>query len=412
LSNEVMSPEEIEKLLNGTGGDDAAAEDTSSAPAAGDETLAVDDYLTKNEQDILGEVGNICMGTSATTMSTLLTKKVVITTPSISIHTVDSLSEEYPAPIVVADVSYIKGLTGDNLLILKEYDVALITAVLLGEDPNEIDPNNVELNEIHLSAIGEVMNQMIGSSATSLADLLNREVDISTPIIKKLNIQDDRISDNFEIEDDMLVKINFVMEIEGLLVSEIMQLLPYNFAKTMAKTVMDEIGGGAEEPAPAPQPAAAAAPAPAPAAAPAPAPAPQPQAPPPTYAPQPAYQQAPMMESHNVIREQQDVNVQNAQFPSFSNAYDARGASVDNIEMLLDVPMQVTVELGKTKKQIKEILHFNTGSVIVLDRVAGEPVDILVNGKKIGKGEVVVIDEDYGVRITEINMPPTSELIE
>lgn len=392
MSNEVLSQEQIEAMLSQAGQIDKNDEEPS---------LNVDDYLTRDEQDLLGEVGNICMGTSATTMSTLLNRKVLITTPNIFIHTMESLSKEYPAPIIVADVSYTKGLDGDNLLILKEYDVALITNSLLGEE-EEIDPDNIELNEIHLSAIGEVMNQMIGSSANALADILHRTIDISTPLIKKLVLNEDQISNSFK-SDEMLVKINFHMEIEGLLRSEIMQVIPMSFAKEMARTVMEEMSGGAQEVAPVHTANAAQ------------------NEPEPIEKEQPLHiQEQPSshmaahpaaQSSHNVIKEQQSVSVQSAQFPSFNNGQELRNTPFDNIDMLLDVPMRVTVELGKSKKTIKEILEFNMGSVIVLDKIAGDPIDILVNGKKIGRGEVVVIDENYGVRITEINMPAASELM-
>ena len=76
-----------------------------------------------------------------------------------------------------------------------------------------------------------------------------------------------------------------------------------------------------------------------------------------------------------------------------------------NIGLILDVPLQVTVELGRTKKSIKDILELSNGSIVELDKLAGEPVDIHVNGKLLAKGEVVVIDENFGVRITDIVSP-------
>jgi len=419
VSNEVLSQEEIEAMLNQAGQidgsdiEDAEQPGESAATAvAGENGFRVEDYLTQEEQDLLGEVGNICMGTSATTMSTLLSKRVTITTPQIYMHNLATLSEQYPAPVVVADVGYTEGLNGDNLLILKEYDVALITNSLLGES-TDIDPNNIELNEIHLSAIGEVMNQMIGSSATALSDLLHKTINISTPVIKKLVMDQEKISDSFSNLDEMLVKITFKMEIEDLLTSEIMQVIPLDFAKEMSYTMMNSMGAEtSNEPLKAPDMSTISATSStydalqsSPAAAPV-----QPAEQQPAAAPvMPQTQAAPA--SHNVIKEQQNVSVQTAQFPTFNTAVESN-VPLDNIEMLLDVPMQVTVELGKTKKMIKEILDFNMGSVIVLERVAGEAIDILVNGKKIGKGEVVVIDDNYGIRITEINMPSASDLME
>lgn len=361
-----LSQEQIEKMLSEAG------------QIRNGSALFADDFLTRDEQDVLGEIGNISMGTAATTMFSLLGKKVTITTPAISMHTLKTLSEEYPAPLVVVEVNYIEGLTGKNLLILKEYDVALITNMLLGEE-DDIDPLNVKLDETHISAIREVMNQMIGSSATSLADILMTAINISTPQAKQISLNDQDIAEAFADQNEPIVKINFKMEIEDLLTSEIMQILPLKFAKTLATRVIE----GAQEPDD------------------------EPIEIPSIHT---NMQEQPSSKS-NLIQNKQNVDVKVAQFPSFDTSKPSSNPLMDNISMILDVPMKVTVELGKAKKKIKDILDFNMGSVIVLDKIAGEAVDILVNGKIVGKGEVVVIDDNYGVRITEINLSSTMELL-
>jgi flagellar motor switch protein FliN/FliY len=290
---------------------------------------------------------------------------------------------------------------------------------LLGES-TDIDPNNIELTDIHMSAMNEVMNQMVGSSATSLADILNRMVNISTPTTKRLELEGEPIIGSFDNPDEPFVKISFSMDIEDLLSSEIMQIMSLDLAKEMVNDIIK--GMGEEETTAAPEPAPVVEPQPA-------AQQPQPQAgsaamqPQQPYAQpyqQQPYPQQPMMQqpypqqmmepaTHNVIMPTQNVNVQEAQFPSFNAPERVEG--VENLNMILDVPMHVTVELGKTKQKIKDILAYNMGSVIVLDKVAGEAVDILVNGKRIGKGEVVVIDDNYGVRITEIHSFTAEELL-
>lgn len=399
MSNEVMSQDQIEKMLSDAG----QIEEGEGAENA--ENLTVGDYLTSDEQDLLGEVGNICMGTSATTMSTLLGRKVTITTPKLTIHTIHTLANEYPAPLVVSEIKYIDGLEGDNLLILQEYDVALITNLMLGDD-TEIDRDNISLTEIHMSAIGEVMNQMVGSSATALADILHKRVDISTPKTQHIKIDKNNVSETFSDKEGPFVKVSFDMEIEGLLTSEIMQVLTVDFAKSMAARVLEnmQIDTAPVVEAAAPQPVQ-------PTAAPQPEfvqVAPQPMAAQPMAAPQmqQAHAMPQMQQAQQVIHEQQNVSVQEAQFPSFNNiSGSASIPALENIAMILDVPMNVTVELGRAKKKIKEILEISTGSVVVLDRPAGETVDILVNGKCIGKGEVVVIDDNYGIRVTEIHIP-------
>ena len=475
--SDVMSQEEIERMLSGmaddpddgAGSDDAATSDSAAQSGSDDEastysyptddtglavgpveTLPVEDFLSRDEQDLLGELGNICMGTSATTMSLLLGRKVTITTPRISVQTVEALSEEYPAPLVVSEIKYVKGLSGDNLLVLKEYDVALITNLMLGEDV-DIDPDNVELNEIHMSAIGEVMNQMVGSSATALADITHQVVDISPPQTRKLEIKEHGLGSSFPDQTEPFVKVSFVMEIEDLLTSEIMQILTVDFAKQMAAALWNQmqaemglVPDGSmpsdleSEPQASAAPAAPAAPEPAAAPQAAPQPPPQAQQQMPGYPPQqagyvqPGYPQMPpdqqymqqqmmtgypqqYMQPMNqgmspVVQEPQNVRIQQPQFPSFTPV-GAGVPNLENIEMIMDVPMSVTVELGRTKKKIKDILEYNTGSVVVLDRPAGDMVDILVNGKRIGRGEVVVIDDNYGVRIAEINVPNANELM-
>ena len=410
MSNEALSQEQIEQMLADSGQIEKKAPDT--------EVFSVDEYLTKNEQDLLGEIGNICMGTSATTMSTLLGRKVTITTPRLSIHNVETLSKEYTAPLVISEIKYTKGLEGDNLLILKEYDVALITSVMLGEDVNEIDPDNIELTEIHMSAIGEIMNQMVGSSATALADILHKMVDISTPVTRRLTIKDESLSESFAERGGPFVKISFSMEIEDLLVSEIMQVLSVDFAKSMANTVwqqmqldagIGEATSDTVQQAPAAQMNAASQPQEVSGSAASPTGEVQKIAAEQAHSSTAYSQAAPIS---NVIQEEQNVCVRQPQFPSFNGiSGNTPIPSLENIEMILDVPMNVTVELGRAKKKIKDILEFNIGSVVVLDRPAGEMVDILVNGKRIGKGEVVVIDDNYGIRITEINMPNAQELL-
>lgn len=275
-----------------------------------------------------------------------------------------------------------------------------------------------------MSAVGEAMNQMMGTVATSLSTMFNKKIDISPPKVNLIDLgTEDKITDLVQ-SDEPVVKASFRMEVDGLIDSEIMQILPLNVAKEMVSYLMN---GGAEaetqdtpaapQPAPAAAPAQAAAPqpAPAPAAAPSPQPAaPQYEAPPqqqyamppqqpqymaPPMGVQPVY--APPPYANNIVSA--GVPVQNAQFAPLTN--EPVKVNAANISLIQDVPLQVTVELGRTKKSIREILEFSTGSIIELDKLAGEPVDIHVNGQLTAKGEVVVIDENFGVRITEIVSP-------
>lgn len=414
-----LTQEEIDALLNGAASEPAASDSASNEEAS---SVLSDDLLSSMEKDALGEIGNISMGSAATTLSVLLGHKVNITTPTVSVDTMSTIQNQYPMPYLVVEVGYVIGINGNNILAIQASDASIIADLMMGGDG--LNPQE-ELNEIHMSAVGEAMNQMMGTVATSLSTMFNKKIDISPPKVNLIDLgAEDKITDLVN-NDEPVVKTSFRMEVDGLIDSEIMQILPLNVAKEMVSFLM---GGGAEAevqetPAPAPEPAPApAAPEPAPvAAAPAPATAPAPQPAAPQYAapPQPQYaappQQpqytappmgaqpvyAPPAYANNVVSS--GVPVQNAQFAPLTN--EPVEVNAANISLIQDVPLQVTVELGRTKKSIREILEFSTGSIIELDKLAGEPVDIHVNGQLTAKGEVVVIDENFGVRITEIVSP-------
>lgn len=398
---DMLSQAEIDALLSGALSADE--EPRSSGPAVTEE-------LTPREIDALGEIGNISMGTSATTLYTLLGQKVMITTPEVSVTTWEELSYQYPKPYVAVKVRYTHGLSGENLLVMQEQDVKIITDLMMGGS-GQIDPG-IELSELHLSAISEAMNQMVGSSATSLSSMFDKRVDISPPESVLVNLARDKEILQFE-DGKHIVKIEFSLTVGNLIDSKIMQLLPLSFAKELVANLYRTGNNAPEEPKPAAaaKPPVKSEPVPEPQSIPQPQPQPQPQQyqaapqPQPMYGqPDPyayGYRQMPYTPPPQHL--QNPVNVQPAQFQSFEMA--APALEVQNIGLLMDVPLQITVELGRTSKKIKEILEFGQGSIIELDKLAGEPVDILVNGKNIAKGEVVVIDESFGVRITDIIHP-------
>lgn len=370
----MLSQEEIDAL---TGGNSADAGSASSS----------DKSLTDVERDAVGEIANINMGTAATTLSTLLNNKVTITTPRVSYVTINELSNQYDRPCVFIHISYIEGIDGNNILILKEDDVKIITDLMMGGDGSNISD---ELSELHLSAISEAMNQMMGSAATSLSSMLEKKVDISPPSASLVDLNDtidDATIANFL--DETVVQVAFDMKIGDLIDSQIMQLYPFDFAKELYEKF---IGDSAATEAPAPEPVA-------PSPAPTPTPAPQPM---------PA-QAAPQMMDPSMMQMQQpymmpmpNVNVQPAQFQNF-NAGISPLLQEQNIDLIMDVPLEVTVELGRANKSIKEILDFSPGTILELNKLAGEPVDVLVNGKFVAKGEVVVIEENFGIRLVEIS---------
>lgn len=407
-SKDYLSQEEIDALLRqSSGGGD---EGTSLSEISDFGEMTIDNFLSPLEQDALGEIGNITFGSAATALSTLLGRKVDITTPTVSAIAKEQFEQEFPRPHVAVHVRYVDGFEGINSLVIKSHDAQVIADLMLGGDGNV---TSEELNEIHISAVQEAMNQMMGSSATSMSTIFNRLVNISPPGIDILDVRNNSGVSSLPTE-EVYVKISFRLKIGDLIDSSIMQLLAVPFAKELVRSLM---GGSEPTPAPAPaQPAVTHAPPPPPAQPQAanvspPAP-PQPahaytQAPPPIHqapqmAPPAAYMPPPPAYPQTLgAAANRNVNVNPVQFTNFQGGGYAQ-TDETNLNLLLDIPLKVTVELGRTQKQIKEILELSQGSIVELDKLAGEPVDILVNNKLIAKGEVVVIDENFGVRVTDI----------
>lgn len=429
-----LSQDEINALLNGMSTADTDAGNSGSSvekdPFVG--TAPVTDpnaSLTDAEKDAIGEVANISMGTSATTLYSLVNRKVNITTPVVSLSDWAGLIAEYEKPCVFIQIQYKVGLDGSNILILKEQDVKIITDLMMGGDGTDVDG---ELGELHLSAISEAMNQMMGSSATSLSSMLGKMIDISPPQAELIDLADLANADDIApFLTGTFVKIAFRMQIDDDLVdSTILQLYPLDFARSLYDHFINS-NDPEPEPAPAPAPAA---PEPVPMAAVPPMPdmGAQPSMQPMGAPPMGAYPQmdpqmgmAPAMQmgaqnpygmpmggqnpygmpmGTQMMQPQVpmgNVNIQPAQFQSFSTDIGML-QSQENIELIKDVPLEVTVELGRTHKSISEILDFAPGTIVELDKIAGEPIDVLVNGKYVAKGEVVVIEESFGVRITDI----------
>ena len=454
----MLSQDEINALLSGMDLSGDGVPDVSESLSDAAETVTMekpqdylsgvaaetggDELLTDVEKDAIGEVANISMGSSATTLYSLVNRKVNITTPVVTLATWDTLIESYERPCVFIQINYTQGLDGTNILVLKEHDVKIITDLMMGGDGSNTDG---ELGELHLSAISEAMNQMMGSAATSLSTMLKTIIDISPPDSTLLDLT--RYKSGEDIAPFLggtFVKIAFRMQIDDLVDSTIMQLYPIEFARKLVETFISTQIGIAEEPV------AATTSSPTPTA----APDPEPVAQTPlmndggnnsstmgqTGMPQmmndmnmgmpqtgmPQMGMNPMMNGMNMGMPQmgmpqmgmpqmgmpqmmnampqmnmQNVNIQPAQFQNFAGNLD-NSTGGENIGIIMDVPLEVTVELGRTSKSISEILDFAPGTIIELDRIAGEPIDVLVNGKFVAKGEVVVIEESFGVRVTEI----------
>ncbi|WAA13594.1 flagellar motor switch phosphatase FliY [Fervidibacillus halotolerans] len=369
-SDGLLSQEEIDALLNG---DTTESNEKMSHSS--------DKLLTEVEQDALGEIGNISFGNSATALSTLLNQKVEITTPSVSIIRKENLEREFPHPYVAVVVNYTAGFGGSNLLVINQRDASIIADLMLGGSGEDVSE---EINELQMSAIQEAMNQMMGSAATSMSTIFDKRVEISPPIIDILNIPEKEGIDKIP-EDDPIVKIGFKLTVGNLINSTIMQLLPIRFAKSMVTHLinkpepkeehrdrqfesMDHDGLEIEE----------------------------------QYLEESNQSMKTSSSLTKKEKPKEKKKIQPAVFQDFQEVIKEEGSEPRNLQMLFDIPLQVTVELGRTKKVVKDILDLSPGSIIELDKLAGEPVDILVNNRLIAKGEVVVIEENFGVRVTEI----------
>lgn len=373
--SDLLSQEEINALLQGK--EEEADFDAASAGAEME--------LGPDEKDAIGEVSNISMGAAATSLSTLVNQKVTITTPQVMVVDWDTFVKKHTAPYVTVQLKYKEGLEGNNILVLLEEDAKVITDLMMGGDGTN---KSEELSELHLSAISEAMNQMIGGSATALSSMLKKKVDILPPIASKIDLLEAKLENAGG--EDRFIEVDFRIKIGDLVDNTLSQIYPLEFAKEVID-IFKESKKQLEKAQTAKPAAAAPAPAPKPAA-PQPAPA-KPQAAPQNYSAAPAYQPSASVYTN-------PVEVQPAQFQNFEMASFIQ--QKENIELIMDVQLEVTVELGRTKRSIKEILELAPGSIIELNKLSGEPIDILVNGKVVAKGEVVVIEENFSIRLTEI----------
>ncbi len=408
MSEGVLSQDEIDALLKSEAVSEVKETPAQSPPAAAPVPAPPEGStagLSATETDAIGEVANIVMGSAATALSTLLGKKVEITTPVVQLTDPDKFRQEYPLPYLLVYVNYVAGLTGANVLIIKDQDAKVMVDLML--DGSGLAPP-AEFEEMHLSALSEAMNQMMGAASTAMATIIKDRVEVSPPTVETVNFATDELKGTIGARGQVLVKVSFQMMIEELLNSEIIQLIPLELAKEMVKNLMHEMTAPEPDQAESDldlpglqdllrddQPVADIPPQ---AAAPA-APVSSPQA-------GPSMSEASPFAGPSPVRHQADsqgVPVQPVQFTPLQSAVQPK--EIANIDLIMDVPLQVTVELGKSRKTIREILALGPGSVVELDKLAGEPVDLLVNGKLLAKGEVVVIDENFGIRVTDIVSP-------
>ena len=398
------------------------------------------------ELDAIGEVMNISLGSSATAVSNLLDHRVDITTPSVSVVPVEEFSLGDLEPAIAVEIKYVSGLEGSNIMLLKRSDVKVIVDILMG---SEMPEEEFELNDLTISAVCEVMNQMMGAASTALSDFLGRPVNISTPQSYTLDDLQSFKDAHFQENKGLLVVVRFMLKIEDILNSEFVNVMSVDLARELLLGFGMDVGAlgdagtqpesqpaaPAPEPAPAEQssggkmsqeeierlmggmsqPAAAQPAAPPPVQQQAPV---QPQYAPvqqapvqPQYAPvqqmpvQPQYIQAPVMQPQYQM-ESKVINARPVQLPTLDVAKEIGEEQAENLELIMSVPLEVSVEIGRTRRKVEDILTFSKGSLVVLDKLAGDQVDLFVNGLCVARGDVVVVDDNFGVRITEVLKQP------
>ncbi len=356
MSNGSLSQEEIDALLQGV--EEVLPESPSvTMPGAGGPSET--GGLTDSERNTFLTIINSKFASASNTLSTITNKKVEITNPIIEIKNAQALRNEFPKDYIQVKSQFVEGLAGEFLFLFKKHDAAVIANLMMGEDGTSPP---AELDELYINAIGEAINQINGGWTITIGDKIKKTVRVNPPVVQSVESPSALLLP----PGDQFVKVTGTLSVEGLVASNIYEIYPLNFVKELVVLLSapsldyTQQAAGAPSQAPAPQM--------------------------PTTPTQPK------------------VTVQPVQFPNLSQL-PVPPEQLANIQLLLDVPMQITVELGRTKMLVKEILSLGEGSIIELDKLAGEPVDLLVNNKLIAKGEVVVIDENFGVRVTDIINP-------
>lgn len=342
--------------------------------------------LSPLELDTISEVGNISLGASATALSAIIDRRVSITTPCLTLLTVADVKERFPVPCVVAEVNYTAGLQGSNVLLIKEKDAQVIAALMMGSPPEDTEK---PLGEIELSAIQEAMNQMMGLMATSMSDMFNRRINISPPLVDRRNLAIADPALRGLHDDDPVVEVAFKMSVEDLIDSTLVQLIPLESARDMAlfllgeetaaeqdseKPFADEVEPAAPQEVAAEGILAAAA--------------------------------AKWQDEEPVFTQAEPVRLGLPENLSFTAENNPDDAVLEKLDMVKDLPIDVTVILGATRISLGALFDLEKGGIIDLDGYIDTPVELLVNGKLMAHGEVVMVDEHLGVKITKMQMEP------
>jgi flagellar motor switch protein FliN/FliY len=315
-------------------------------------------------------------GAQASNLSILTRKSVVLEKPTLQVMAADSLAGSLSEQVVDVRLDFSDGLRGEHSYILDLGTAQTVAGLMMGQ-------SGVEMDDAALSAVAEALSQMSGPVVSEIGNQISRTVKTSVPDFRKASRDQVRLP-----QGEAVARLEYPLRIEGQAPSRLIELYSLTLVKEIAGLVQ----------APAAQPVFAGASAQRPQAS-----AQQARASAGGGGMQQTFGQPFGGAALGMVSQQAPPNVQPVQFANLQSA--GLGTEAGNIGLLMDVYMELTVELGRTRKLIREILGIGEGTIIELDKLAGEPVDILVNHKLIAKGEVVVIDENFGVRVTEIVSP-------
>lgn len=362
-------------------------------PAEEEDLSAV---LSDDKRDAIGELQNMMMGSAATALSNFMNAKVWITTPKVRVDKAKNIKFDELDPSICVKIKYVKGMHGSSVLVLKQSDVQLMVNQLMGMPPVVTD--DFVFDEMNISAVCEIMNQMMGASATTLSEILNTPTDISTPEAIVIDSIDDILKINNIADDQTVCAISFDLTIDDLINSHFVTMLTIDLANEMGDKMLGSYTID-EEPAPAPEPVKKEETKPKPA-----KPAEKKRKPSARKPAQPTPAEKKVVNSNSSAA--QNMKVEEFNMNSFYDDDDDDSfiskEQFRNLKPLLDVPMEVSVRIGTTQRRIEEVSDFTKGTIIELDTMANEPVDIMVNGNLMARGEVVVVDDNFAVRITEI----------
>lgn len=370
----------MDKRLEDAHNNEPAGTEASGDVDAGGGGEPAEQLLEKQYQDALAEVGNISLGAAATALSKLVNRLVQITTPKVNLVTLKEVRNSYPIPCLVVTVHYLKGLEGENLLIVRKDDALKIVGLMMGMEPPE---RPEDLGELELSAIGEAMNQMMGSAATAMSDLFSRSIDISPPRVSKKDLKTESVELDSLDEDSTVIQVAFRMVVENLLDSELLQLIPLEYGRKVASSLLATLVSGmaAEITAPAVQEAEAASPEQA------------------VVAPEDVF--TPVVEKDNVFSVREEAEAPSGLNTKAKNQA-LRQEEFEKINLIKDIPIEINAILGKARLPLKRVFSLSPGEIIALENYLGEPVELYANNQLVAKGEVVLVNSQFGVKITDM----------